>query len=100
MKSCPEKRCPRCGEKGHNLYNCTASKVSPDPAVGSVNQADDTSRPNNECTVLLPAQLDGRDTAALTDSGAGPSVMFVGTFVFVHSLPTTFRRHNVICQCS
>ena len=94
MTSCPQKRCPRCGEKGHNLYDCTATKVSPEPVVGAVNQANDSSRPSRDCAVLLPVKLDGHDSVALIDSGAGPSVIDKGSLLKLKLLRTIKRAKN------
>ena len=73
MKYCPDKRCPRCGSKGHSLMNCGANKVS------TVQQNVGSSEMLNESAVLLSVKLDDQITSAIIDSGAGPSVIDKGT---------------------
>lgn len=89
MKSCPDKRCPRCGAKGHSLMNCNTSKVS------SVQQSTEAAGSAAcESAVLLSVKLGGQCASALIDSGAGPSVIDKGTLLNLGLLRKIKRQNH------
>ena len=73
---CPEKRCPSCGQKGHTLKDCSIlSKGRNSHSVLST-KLDGLGA---ELSVLIAMKLNGKQTNGLLDSGAGPSVIDIGT---------------------
>ena len=73
---CPEKRCPSCGQKGHTLKDCSIlSKGRNSHSVLST-KLDGLGA---ELSVLIAIKLIGKQTNGLLDSGAGPSVIDIGT---------------------
>ena len=89
MKQCPDKRCPRCGAKGHILMNCSASKVS---CVQPDVESPDTAAA--ESAVLLSVKLNGQSASAMVDSGAGPNVIDKGTMLKLGLLRSIKRQES------
>ena len=76
-KFCPEKRCPSCGQKGHVLKDC--SKVHKKGKDDYTVLVTDIEGLGAELSVLVEIKLNGKQTNGLLDSGAGPSVIDIGT---------------------
>ena len=73
---CPNKCCPMCGERGHSFNNCPRKKSgAPDNRVMQIRNG----LPRSELSVLLPVKLANSPLEMILDSGAGPSVIDIGT---------------------
>ena len=68
MAHCPEKHCPKCGKKGHELRAC------PDSGSRKIFTTSATVRTTRETSVVTPVSLDGKQTDTMLDTGADPSV--------------------------
>ena len=71
---CTSQYCQRCGDWGHGISMCNNPNRKP-PGVNAVH--DNVSEENGvpEESAMIEMELEGRESEALLDSGAGPSVM-------------------------
>ena len=70
MAQCPERCCPKCGRKGHDIRGCRERDSQRD-----VFQASACSASTMETSVMLPVKINGREINAMLDTGADPSVV-------------------------
>ena len=75
MRYCPQKCCPVCGTRGHSLSNCPRKKTGPKQRILQVNNR----TLGSELSVILPVKLANAAIEMILDSGAGPSVIDLGT---------------------
>jgi transposase InsO family protein len=80
MRQCPKGRCHRCGQLGHNVFHCPSPRdndrsvkaVSGDSIRAAESAASGCA---SECAAMIHARINGHETLAVVDTGAGPSVM-------------------------
>lgn len=79
MRYCPERKCVICGTKGHSVTDCPKKHSRKKKGIFQV-----TNKPHeSEHTVDITAKINNILLTLLLDSGAGPSVLDLGT---VHKL--------------
>ena len=69
MVHCPEKHCPKCGKKGHELRAC------PDSGSRKIFTTSAPVRTTRETSVVITVSLNGKQTDAMLGTGADPSVV-------------------------
>ena len=72
---CTKKCCPICDGKGHSISNCQRKKFS--GTKSRIMQVSD--RLPSELSVLLLVKLENTPMKMILDSGAGPSILDIGT---------------------
>ena len=75
MRFCPQKCCPVSGDRGHSLNNCPQRKSGPNQKILQINSR----TLGSELSVILPVKLANSSIEMVLDSGAGPSVIDLGT---------------------
>ena len=70
MYQCPERNCPKCGEKGHKTGNCPNTK-----GYMGVFQAVSRQEGIKDIAVVVPMKWNDQPIDVMIDTGADPSVV-------------------------